>query len=134
MLYQQSPDEEVNLIRGMVAVRKIHRRVLTETGLTTADEMLYPENFELVSDLVSYHAVGARSVENQQHRFVASGIDAPVGLKNPTSGNETGAINPATIEITIGNKILAVCETSPARYDIRIFRSCLVVTALMATG
>ncbi|MFR4285745.1 MAG: 3-deoxy-7-phosphoheptulonate synthase [Enterococcus italicus] len=93
MLYQQSPDEEVNLIRGMVAVRKIHRRVLTETGLTTADEMLYPENFELVSDLVSYHAVGARSVENQQHRFVASGIDAPVGLKNPTSGNLSVAFN-----------------------------------------
>lgn len=93
MLYQQSPDEEVNLIRGMVAVRKIHRRVLTETGLTTADEMLYPENFELVSDLVSYHAVGARSVEDQQHRFVASGIDAPVGLKNPTSGNLAVAFN-----------------------------------------
>lgn len=87
MLYQKSPDDEVNLIRGMLSVRKLHLRVLTETGLLTADEMLYPENYEVVSDLVSYHAVGARSVENQQHRFVASGIDAPVGLKNPTSGN-----------------------------------------------
>jgi len=66
---------------------------MTETGLTTADEMLYPENFEVVSDLVSYHAVGARSVEDQQHRFVASGIDAPVGLKNPTSGNLSIAFN-----------------------------------------
>ncbi|MGM0181801.1 3-deoxy-7-phosphoheptulonate synthase [Enterococcus sp. AZ102] len=93
LLYQKSPEEEVDLIQGLVSVRKIHRRVLTETGLTTADEMLYPENFEVVSDLVSYHAVGARSVEDQQHRFVASGIDAPVGLKNPTSGNLSIAFN-----------------------------------------
>jgi len=64
-----------------------HYRVITETGLTTADEMLYPANLVLVDDLVSYHAVGARSVEDQEHRFVASGIDAPVGMKNPTSGN-----------------------------------------------
>ena len=61
--------------------------MITETGLTTADEMLYPSNLILVDDLVSYHAVGARSVEDQEHRFVASGIDAPVGMKNPTSGN-----------------------------------------------
>ncbi|AZP03712.1 3-deoxy-7-phosphoheptulonate synthase [Jeotgalibaca ciconiae] len=89
LLHQQdpSPTGEINLIRGMVAVRKMHKRVLTETGLTTADEMLYPDNLQFVDDLVSYHAVGARSVENQQHRFVASGIDFPTGLKNPTSGN-----------------------------------------------
>ena len=89
MMHQQdaSPTGEINLVRGMVAVRKMHKRVLAETGLTTADEMLYPDNLQFVDDLVSYHAVGARSVENQQHRFVASGIDHPTGLKNPTSGN-----------------------------------------------
>ena len=68
-------------------VRNLHYRVITETGITTADEMLYPENLTLVDDLVSYIAVGARSVEDQQHRFVASGIDVPTGMKNPTSGN-----------------------------------------------
>lgn len=87
LLHHQDPAGESNLIRGMVAVRKMHKRVITEAGLTTADEMLYPENLEFVDDLVSYHAVGARSVEDQQHRFVASGIDYPTGLKNPTSGN-----------------------------------------------
>ena len=87
MLHQQDPNGETNLIRGMVAVRKLHKRVIVEAGLTTAEEMLYPENLVFVDDLVSYHAVGARSVEDQQHRFVASGIDAPTGLKNPTSGN-----------------------------------------------
>ena len=87
MLHQQDPNGETNLIRGMVAVRKLHKRVIVEAGLTTADEMPYPENLVFVDDLVSYHAVGARSVEDQQHRFVASGIDAPTGLKNPTSGN-----------------------------------------------
>ncbi|MGO5434883.1 3-deoxy-7-phosphoheptulonate synthase [Enterococcus cecorum] len=87
MLHQQDPNGETNLIRGMVAVRKLHKCVIVEAGLTTADEMLYPENLVFVDDLVSYHAVGARSVEDQQHRFVASGIDAPTGLKNPTSGN-----------------------------------------------
>lgn len=87
MLHQADPTGEVSLIRGMIAVRRMHNRVITETGLTTADEMLYPDNLMFVEDLVSYHAVGARSVENQQHRFVASGIDQPTGLKNPTSGN-----------------------------------------------
>lgn len=89
MMHQQdaSPTGEINIVRGMVAVRKMHKRVLAETGLTTADEMLYPDNLKFVDDLVSYHAVGARSVENQQHRFVASGLDFPTGLKNPTSGN-----------------------------------------------
>ncbi|MGO4960308.1 3-deoxy-7-phosphoheptulonate synthase [Jeotgalibaca porci] len=87
MMHQTDPSGEINLIRGMVAVRRMHSRVITETGLTTADEMLYPDNLLFVEDLVSYHAVGARSVENQQHRFVASGIDHPTGMKNPTSGN-----------------------------------------------
>lgn len=87
LLHQQHPEAASNLIQGITAVRSLHNRVITETGLTTADEMLYPENLEFVEDLVSYIAVGARSVEDQQHRFVASGIDQPTGMKNPTSGN-----------------------------------------------
>lgn len=87
LMHQPDTSSLPDLINGVVAARKLHYRVITETGLTTADEMLYPSNLSLVDDLVSYHAVGARSVENQEHRFVASGLDAPVGMKNPTSGN-----------------------------------------------
>ena len=87
VMRQPNTSEAPSLINGLQAVRQLHYRVITETGLTTADEMLYPSNLVLVDDLVSYHAVGARSVEDQEHRFVASGIDAPVGMKNPTSGN-----------------------------------------------
>ena len=87
LMHQPDLEAAPSLINGINAVRRLHYRVISETGLTTADEMLYPENLPLVDDLVSYVAVGARSVENQQHRFVASGIDVPVGLKNPTSGN-----------------------------------------------
>ena len=86
LLHQPSAQGKTNLLQGIQAVRRIHHRVITETGLTTADEMLYPENLEYVKDLLSYIAIGARSVEDQQHRFVASGIDQPVGMKNPTSG------------------------------------------------
>lgn len=87
MMHQPKTDAAPSLINGIRAVRNLHYRVITETGLTTADEMLYPENLPLVEDLVSYVAIGARSVENQQHRFVASGINVPTGMKNPTSGN-----------------------------------------------
>ncbi len=87
LIHQPNASEAPSLINGLQAVRQLHYRVITETGLTTADEMLYPSNLVLVDDLVSYHAVGARSVEDQEHRFVASGIDSPVGMKNPTSGN-----------------------------------------------
>ena len=87
LIHQPNTNEAPSLINGLQAVRQLHYRVITETGLTTADEMLYPSNLVLVDDLVSYHAVGARSVEDQEHRFVASGIDSPVGMKNPTSGN-----------------------------------------------
>lgn len=87
LIHQPNINALPNLINGIKAVRDLHYKVITQTGLTTADEMLYPENLSLIDDLVSYHAIGARSVENQQHRFVASGIDAPTGLKNPTSGN-----------------------------------------------
>ena len=87
LVHQPDTSMAPSLINGLQAVRQLHYRVITETGLTTADEMLYPSNLVLVDDLVSYHAVGARSVEDQEHRFVASGIDSPVGMKNPTSGN-----------------------------------------------
>lgn len=87
MIHQPDSEGQTDLINGIKMVRDMHYKVITETGLTTADEMLYPENLFLVDDLVSYYAVGARSVENQQHRFVASGIDAPTGMKNPTSGS-----------------------------------------------
>ncbi|GGE35045.1 3-deoxy-7-phosphoheptulonate synthase [Streptococcus himalayensis] len=87
LVHQPDTSKAPSLINGILAVRQLHYRVITETGLTTADEMLYPSNLVLVDDLVSYHAIGARSVEDQEHRFVASGIDAPVGMKNPTSGN-----------------------------------------------
>ena len=87
LMHQPDTSKLPDLINGVAAVRHLHYRVITETGLTTADEMLYPDNLTLVDDLVSYHAIGARSVEDQEHRFVASGIDAPAGMKNPTSGN-----------------------------------------------
>lgn len=87
LIHEPYADGHTDLINGIKMVRDLHYKVITETGLTTADEMLYPENLPLVDDLVSYIAIGARSVEDQQHRFVASGIDVPTGMKNPTSGN-----------------------------------------------
>lgn len=87
MLHQPDPHEASDIFNGMISIRKMHLRVMEETHLTAADEMLYPENYPFFDDVLSYHAVGARSVENQQHRLVASGIDAPVGMKNPTSGD-----------------------------------------------
>ncbi|MCH4168085.1 MAG: 3-deoxy-7-phosphoheptulonate synthase [Streptococcaceae bacterium] len=87
LVHQPDTAGNPSLINGIRAVRELHAKVISETGLTTADEMLYPENLPIVADLVSYHAIGARSVEDQEHRFAASGIDAPTGMKNPTSGN-----------------------------------------------
>ena len=89
LVHQPDAEGKPNLINGIKAVRNLHYRVITETGITTADEMLYPENLPLVDDLVSYIAVGARSVEDQQHRFVASGIDVPTGMKNQHQGTLT---------------------------------------------
>ena len=86
LLHQPNPEGKPSLYQGLIAIRKLHMRVIEETGFSTADEMLYPENLTYLSDVMSYVAVGARSVENQQHRLVASGIDVPVGMKNPTSG------------------------------------------------
>lgn len=80
-------DKEPNLSEGIGVIRRLHMKVLEETGLTTADEMLYPDNHVYLDDLLGYVAVGARSVENQQHRLVSSGVNVPIGMKNPTSGN-----------------------------------------------
>ncbi|MCF0108942.1 MAG: 3-deoxy-7-phosphoheptulonate synthase [Erysipelotrichaceae bacterium] len=93
MLHQPSPDQKPDLYAGLIAIRKMHIRIMEETGLTSADEMLYPENRSYFDDLLSYEAVGARSVENQQHRLTASGLDIPVGMKNPTSGDLSVVIN-----------------------------------------
>ena len=93
MLHQPSPDKAPDLLGGIIAIRRLHLRVMEETGLTAADEMLYPENRSYLDDLLSYEAVGARSVEDQQHRLTASGMDIPVGMKNPTSGDLSVMLN-----------------------------------------
>ena len=86
MLHQPIPSQGEDLLAGIIAIRQLHTRVIKETGLTAAEEMLYPENLRYLSDVLGYIAVGARSVEDQEHRQVASGIGIPVGMKNPTSG------------------------------------------------
>lgn len=96
MLHQPDPEKDPDLLAGIIAIRKMHIRVMEETGLSAADEMLYPENRSYLDDLLSYEAVGARSVENQQHRLTASGIDIPVGMKNPTSGDLSVMLNSVT--------------------------------------
>ena len=93
MFLQPDPEGEVDVIRGIRSSRALHLAVINESGLTSADEMLYPENTAYIEDLLSYHAVGARSVEDQFHRQVASGVSAPVGMKNPMSGNLLAMIN-----------------------------------------
>jgi 3-deoxy-7-phosphoheptulonate synthase len=87
MLHQPNPDEEGNMLNGVLSIRRMHVRAMCESGLTAADEMLYTDNLIYCEDLLSYIAIGARSVEDQQHRLTASGIDLPVGMKNPTSGD-----------------------------------------------
>lgn len=87
MLHQPNPDEKPDMYKGIVAIRELHMTALRDYGFSCADEMLYPENYRFLSDLLSYVAVGARSVENQQHRLTASGIEVPVGMKNPTGGD-----------------------------------------------
>lgn len=93
MLHQPSPDREPDLLAGIIAIRKLHIKAITESGLTGADEMLYPENRSYLDDILSYEAIGARSVENQQHRLTASSMDIPVGMKNPTSGDFSVMLN-----------------------------------------
>ena len=93
MFIQPDPDGEADIVRGIRSIRALHIAAMRESGLPGADEMLYPENTAYVEDLLCYHAVGARSVENQLHRLVASGIDTAVGMKNPMSGNLPAMIN-----------------------------------------
>ncbi len=87
MVHQPDPTKAEDMLEGLISIRKLHRRAIEETGFTCADEMLYPENYRYLSDLLSYVAVGARSVEDQQHRLTVSGMDIPAGMKNPTSGD-----------------------------------------------
>lgn len=93
MLHQPNPEKCPSMSEGLHAIRRLHMRVLMETGLSTADEMLYPDNVSYLDDIMSYIAVGARSVENQQHRLVSSGCHVPVGMKNPTSGDLSVMMN-----------------------------------------
>ena len=93
MLHQPNPEERPDMLNGILAIRHLHLSALKDFGFTCADEMLYPENYRYLSDLLAYVAVGARSVENQQHRLVSSGIEVPVGMKNPTSGDITVMMN-----------------------------------------
>ena len=96
IVHQPDPEGKPDLLHGLIAMRKMHMRVVEETDLTSADEMLYPSNWSYLSDILSYVAVGARSVENQQHRLTASGMDIPVGMKNPTSGDLSVMLNSVT--------------------------------------
>ena len=93
MIYQPDPLKDPDMLKGLISIRKLHMRALKETGFSCADEMMYSENHRYLSDLLSYVAVGARSVENQQHRLTASGLNIPVGMKNPTSGDISVMLN-----------------------------------------
>ena len=96
MLHQPDPTSSPDMLKGLIAIRKLHMKVLGQTGFSCADEMLYPENHNYLSDVLSYVAVGARSVENQLHRLTASGLDIPVGMKNPTGGDLSVMMNSIT--------------------------------------
>ena len=96
MLHQPDPESAPDMLKGLIAIRKVHIRALEECGFSCADEMLYPENHPYLSDVLSYVAVGARSVENQMHRLTSSGLDIPVGMKNPTGGMLSVMMNAMT--------------------------------------
>ena len=96
MLHQPDPTKESDMLSGLLAIRHLHTQAFEDTGMTCADEMLYPENYAFLSDVLGYVAIGARSVENQQHRLVASGVEQPIGMKNPTSGDLTVMLNSIT--------------------------------------
>lgn len=93
MVHQPDPEKKPNMLAGIIAIRKMHMHAIQESGFTCADEMLYPENYRYLSDILSYVAVGARSVEDQQHRLTVSGMDVPAGMKNPTSGDYSVMLN-----------------------------------------
>ena len=93
MFHQPDPHQHSDMLRGVLAIRELHLKALVETGFTCADEMLYPENYVYLNDLLNYVAIGARSVEDQAHRLASSGLDVPVGMKNPTSGDNSVMLN-----------------------------------------
>jgi 3-deoxy-7-phosphoheptulonate synthase len=93
MMHSPDPKDKPNIVAGLKALRRMHLRLMKESGLSAADEMLYPGNYPYLEDILSYVAVGARSVENQQHRLTCSGLDIPVGMKNPTSGDLNVMLN-----------------------------------------
>lgn len=105
MLHQPDPDKAPDLLAGIIAIRKMHIRAMEESHLTSADEMLYPENRSYLDDILSYEAIGARSVENQQHRLTASGMDIPIGMKNPTSGDLSVMLN-SVIAAQMGHRFI----------------------------
>ncbi len=96
MLHQPNPEEHTDMLKGIISIRDLHLSALRDCDFSCADEMLYPENYRYLSDLLSYVAIGARSVENQQHRLTASGLDIPVGMKNPTGGDLSIMMNAIT--------------------------------------
>ena len=105
MLHQPDPDKAPDLLAGIIAIRKMHIRAMEESHLTSADEMLYPENRSYLDDILYYEAIGARSVENQQHRLTASGMDIPIGMKNPTSGDLSVMLN-SVIAAQMGHRFI----------------------------
>ena len=105
ILHQPDPEKKPDLLHGLIAIRKMHMRAIEESGLTAADEMLYPETWRYLDDILSYVAIGARSVENQQHRLTASGMDIPVGMKNPTSGDLSVMLN-SVVAAQMGHRFI----------------------------
>jgi len=93
MIHQPDPTKREDMLEGLIKVRELHQKAIEQTGFTCADEMLYPENYQYLSDLLSYVAIGARSVEDQQHRLTSSGMDIPAGMKNPTGGDMSVMLN-----------------------------------------
>lgn len=96
MIHQPDPNKKPDMLKGLLSIRDLHKRAVEDTGFSCADEMLYPENFAYLDDILGYVAIGARSVENQQHRLVSSGMNIPVGMKNPTSGDFSVMMNSVT--------------------------------------
>ena len=127
MLHQPDPSKKPDMLAGIIAIRRLHTRVVEETGFACADELLYPEDHRYLSDILGYVAVGARSVENQQHRLVASGLDVPVGMKNPTGGDLSVMMN--SIYAAMGDHMFLYrgweVETYGNPYAHAILRGCV---------
>ena len=118
MVHQPDPEKKPDMLAGLVAIRKLHIRAVEETGLTCADEMLYPENYWYLADILSYVAIGARSVEDQHHRMTTSGMDVPAGMKNPTSGDFSVMLNSVVAAQASHNFIYRGWEVSTTGNDL----------------